>query len=42
MGYVSKGFDKVGTKLVALVRGRPQEAVVSKMPFVPTQYYRAA
>lgn len=41
MGYVKEGMHKVGTEVDVLVRGRPRKAVVIKMPFVETKYYRA-
>ena len=40
MGYVKKPFDKTGTKLKLEVRGRKNDAEVTKMPFVPTTYYK--
>ncbi|KAM7197610.1 hypothetical protein V8F20_006500 [Naviculisporaceae sp. PSN 640] len=40
MGYVRDGFHKAGTELQVLVRGRPRKAVVTKMPFVPTKYWK--
>ena len=40
MGYVKKGNQKSGTPLKVVVRGRSNEATVSKMPFVPTTYFR--
>ncbi|KAI9829794.1 MAG: Aminomethyltransferase, mitochondrial [Phylliscum demangeonii] len=42
MGYVAFGHHRVGTKLAVLVRGKTREAVVTKMPFVPTKYWKAA
>lgn len=39
MGYVEAGFSKVGTPLQVEVRKKTVNAVVSKMPFVPTNYY---
>lgn len=39
MGYVKKGFHKVGTKLSVVVRNKQVPAVVEKMPFVPANYY---
>ncbi|XP_051842630.1 aminomethyltransferase, mitochondrial isoform X1 [Antechinus flavipes] len=39
MGYVDGGYSKIGTPLLVEVRKKQQEAVVSKMPFVPTRYY---
>ncbi len=40
MGYVQKGFDKVGTKVKLVVRGKQNDAEVTKMPFVPTRYFK--
>ena len=40
MGYVKRGVDKVGTKLVVDVRGKKREAQVAKMPFVQTKYWK--
>lgn len=40
MGYVKKPYDKSGTKLKVQVRGRDNEATVTKMPFVETTYYK--
>jgi aminomethyltransferase len=40
MGYVESAFAKVGTAVKLEVRGKMQDAVVSKMPFVDTHYYR--
>lgn len=40
MGYVQKGNQKSGTKLKVSVRGRQNDATVTKMPFVQTTYYR--
>merc|ERR1712106_862105 len=39
MGYVGKGVSKVGTSLLLDVRGKKIEATVTKMPFVPSNYY---
>ena len=39
MGYVETPFAKVGTKVKFEVRKKKIDAVVSKMPFVPTKYY---
>jgi aminomethyltransferase len=38
--YVDKAHAKAGTELNLVVRGKPQKAVVTKMPFVPTTYYK--
>ncbi|CAN8098645.1 unnamed protein product [Discula destructiva] len=40
MGYVKDGFHKSGTELQAIVRGRSRKAVVTKMPFVSTKYWK--
>ncbi|KAI1661338.1 glycine cleavage system T protein [Daldinia decipiens] len=40
MGYVRDGLHKAGTELVVSIRGRPRKAVVTKMPFVPSKYWR--
>jgi aminomethyltransferase len=40
MGYIKDGFQKSGTEVDVLVRGRKRSATVSKMPFVPTHYYK--
>jgi len=38
--YVDKAYAKAGTELNLVVRGKPQKAVVTKMPFVQTTYYK--
>lgn len=40
MGYVDNQYATVGTRLNAMVRGKPRPVVVSKMPFVEQRYYR--
>ncbi|RYP74571.1 hypothetical protein DL771_002837 [Monosporascus sp. 5C6A] len=40
MGYVRDGLHKAGTEVEVLVRGRSRKAVVTKMPFVPTKYWK--
>ncbi|KAK3383862.1 hypothetical protein B0T24DRAFT_606519 [Lasiosphaeria ovina] len=40
MGYIKDGFHKAGTQVAVLVRGRPRAAVVAKMPFVPSKYWK--
>ncbi|RYP90548.1 hypothetical protein DL770_003310 [Monosporascus sp. CRB-9-2] len=40
MGYVRDGLHKAGTEVEVLVRGRRRKAVVAKMPFVPTKYWK--
>ena len=40
MGYVSPGLAAEGTQLSVEVRGKLIPAVVTKMPFVPTKYFK--
>jgi len=40
MGYVDARWSALGSKVVAIVRGKPVPMQVSAMPFVPTRYYR--
>lgn len=40
MGYVKDGKHKAGTELGVKVRGKVRKAVVSKMPFVPSKYWK--
>jgi len=40
MGYVEKAYGKVGTELKVVVRGKVNDAVVTKMPFVTANYYK--
>lgn len=42
MGYINKPHNKRDTKLQVVVRGKKYPATVTKMPFVPTKYYKAA
>ncbi|TSO77723.1 Aminomethyltransferase, mitochondrial [Bagarius yarrelli] len=39
MGYVETSFSKVGTPIQVEVRKKMVPAVISKMPFVPSNYY---
>mmetsp|Transcript_14792 Transcript_14792/g.29218 ORF Transcript_14792/g.29218 Transcript_14792/m.29218 type:complete len:414 (-) Transcript_14792:128-1369(-) len=41
-GYVNKPHNKAGTELFVEVRGKSNPAIVTKMPFVPTNYYKPA
>lgn len=38
--YVDKPVAKAGTQLKFVVRGKSYDAEVTKMPFVPNNYYR--
>ncbi|MET3444116.1 aminomethyltransferase [Variovorax paradoxus] len=40
MGYVATAFSEPGTRVQAIVRGKPVAMEVSTLPFVPTRYYR--
>ncbi len=40
MGYVSPEFAALGTRINAMVRGKPVPMEVSAMPFVPNRYHR--
>jgi aminomethyltransferase len=40
IGYVSPEHAAVGTRVNALVRGKPVPMEVSPMPFVPHRYHR--
>ncbi|NXM09828.1 GCST protein, partial [Tyrannus savana] len=41
MGYVEAVHSRAGTELTVEVRKKQHPALVTKMPFVPTQYYMA-
>lgn len=40
MGYVETPLSKVGTKVLVDIRKKKHEAVLVKLPFVPTQYFQ--
>ncbi|KAI8966053.1 glycine cleavage system T protein [Daldinia sp. FL1419] len=40
MGYVKDGLHKAGTELLVSIRGKQRKAVVTKMPFVPSKYWK--
>mmetsp|Transcript_47623 Transcript_47623/g.76770 ORF Transcript_47623/g.76770 Transcript_47623/m.76770 type:complete len:247 (+) Transcript_47623:82-822(+) len=40
MGYIDKPYNKAGTEVFVKVRGKMSPAVTTKMPFVPTKYYK--
>ena len=40
MGYVQGAYRKAGTNVKVQVRGKERPAVVSKLPFVPTKYFK--
>ncbi|NWI43959.1 GCST protein, partial [Picathartes gymnocephalus] len=41
MGYVEAAHSRAGTELTVEVRKKQHPAIITKMPFVPTQYYMA-
>ncbi|KAB8339257.1 hypothetical protein FH972_022190 [Carpinus fangiana] len=40
MGYIKTGFNKAGTEVAVVVRGKNRKATVSKMPFLPSKYWK--
>ncbi|EME48717.1 hypothetical protein DOTSEDRAFT_67678 [Dothistroma septosporum NZE10] len=40
MGYIKNGMHKSGTEVQVVVRGKKRKAVVTKMPFVASKYYK--
>jgi aminomethyltransferase len=40
MGYIRDGFHKSGTSVDVVVRGKKRKAQVTKMPFVPSKYWK--
>ena len=40
MAYVAPAFAAIGTRLNAIVRGKPVSMEVTAMPFVPARYFR--
>jgi aminomethyltransferase len=40
MGYVALAYAEPGTRLQAIVRGKPVPMEVSTLPFVPAHYFR--
>jgi aminomethyltransferase len=40
MGYVDAAHAELGSKINAIVRGKPVPMEVCAMPFVPTHYFR--
>lgn len=40
MGYIKDGLHKSGMEVKVKVRGRERDAVVTKMPFVPSKYWK--
>jgi aminomethyltransferase len=40
MGYVPPAYAAIGTRIHAIVRGKPVPMEVVAMPFLPTRYYR--
>jgi len=42
MGYIKDGFHKSSTDVEVVVRGKKRKAQVTKMPFVPSKYWKGA
>jgi aminomethyltransferase len=42
MGYIKDGFHKSGTNVEVVVRGKKRKAQLTKMPFVPSKYWKGA
>jgi aminomethyltransferase len=42
MGYIKDGFHKSGTNVDVVVRGKKRKSLVTKMPFVPSKYWKGA
>jgi aminomethyltransferase len=40
MGYIKDGFHKAGTDVEVIVRGKKRKAKITKMPFVPSKYWK--
>jgi aminomethyltransferase len=40
MGYIKDGLHKSGTDVEVVVRGKKRKAKVTKMPFVPSKYWK--
>ncbi|KAF1841080.1 glycine cleavage system T protein [Cucurbitaria berberidis CBS 394.84] len=40
MGYIKDGMHKAGTEVDVVVRGKKRKAVVTKMPFIPSKYFK--
>ena len=40
MGYINKPYDKVGTEIKVVVRGKKNPAKVAKVPFITNTYYK--
>jgi aminomethyltransferase len=40
MGYIKDGLHKAGTEVEVVVRGKKRKAQVTKMPFVPSKYWK--
>jgi len=40
MGYIKNGMHKAGTEVGVVVRKKTRKAVVSKMPFVESKYFK--
>ncbi|KAF2706504.1 glycine cleavage system T protein [Pleomassaria siparia CBS 279.74] len=41
MGYIKDGLHKSGTEVEVVIRGKRRKAVVTKMPFISSKYFKA-
>jgi aminomethyltransferase len=41
MGYIKDGLHKSGTEVEVVIRGKRRKAIVTKMPFIPSKYFKA-
>ena len=41
MGYIKDGLHKSGTEVEVVIRGKKRKATVTKMPFIPSKYFKA-
>ncbi|KAL8948401.1 MAG: hypothetical protein Q9222_005416 [Ikaeria aurantiellina] len=42
MGYVKNGMHKAGTEVEVMIRGKRRKALITKMPFVKSRYWKQA
>jgi aminomethyltransferase len=40
MGYIKDGSHKAGTPVEVVIRGKKRKAMVTKMPFIPSKYWK--
>ena len=42
MGYIKDGFHKSSTDVEIVIRGKKRKAQITKLPFVPSKYWKGA